>query len=136
MDKKQEEELREHYNYPKNNKKLENYNAKGIGKNPENFGEVVMYLQVGEDEKIEEIGFESKGCPTIAFNGSVFTETVKGETLSEGLDVANELLQHLKDNPIPDGDCPQMVLQAYIAAVQNYEEKKVNPTKEECMLYI
>ena len=58
MDKKQEEELREHYNYPKNNKKLENYNAKGIGKNPENFGEVVMYLQVGEDEKIEEIGFD------------------------------------------------------------------------------
>ena len=42
----EEDYLKEHYTNPQNNVALEKYNAKGICKNPDNSGEVSMYLLV------------------------------------------------------------------------------------------
>jgi len=134
MTEAQKLEAKEHYDNPKNNKALKVYNAKGIGKNPDNFGMVEMTLLV-EDEIIKEIGYEFKGCPTIAFNSSIFSETVKNETMEEALDVANDLLNRLNGSEMDD-ECPKMVLVSFQAAFQNYTNNKNGEEEKEKVLFI
>jgi len=46
MNEQQQKELKEHFNNPKNNKKLEVFNGKGVCKNPDKKGFVMNYLQI------------------------------------------------------------------------------------------
>ena len=81
--KEMEDKLVDHYQNPKNNEALKNYNARGVGRNPDNWGQVDMYLLIDEDGIVRDLGYEFKGCPTIAFTASVFTEEIKGVPLEE-----------------------------------------------------
>lgn len=117
-----QKELMEHYQNPQNNTKLENYNGLGIAKNPANFGQVAMYLLI-EDGIIKNIGYDFRGCPSIAMSGSLLTTTLKGETLEEGISVANELETRLKFAQDED-ECPRMIICSFLAAAQNYKNRQ------------
>eukprot|EP00831_Metopus_contortus_P067315 TRINITY_DN6005_c0_g1_i3.p2 TRINITY_DN6005_c0_g1~~TRINITY_DN6005_c0_g1_i3.p2 ORF type:complete len:125 (-),score=30.79 TRINITY_DN6005_c0_g1_i3:92-466(-) len=70
--------LNDHYHDPKNRWALKEYNARGIGRNPDNYGQVDMYLLINGNEEIANVGYEFNGCPTISFSASIFTEEIKG----------------------------------------------------------
>ncbi len=118
----QESIAKEHYVNPKNNKVLENYNARGIGRNPDNWGQVDMYLLIDENEILRDLGYEYKGCPTISFTASIFTEELKNVPLVDALHTTQAELDELNAQSNCD-DCIKMILVAFIAAYNNYSER-------------
>lgn len=122
LSKEQESKIKEHYNNPKNNKVLENYNARGIGRNPDNWGQVDMYLLVDEKEILRDLGYEYKGCPTISFTASVFTEELKGVKLEDAYNSTQKELEVLNAQDNCD-DCIKMILVAFLCAYENYHQR-------------
>lgn len=118
----QANKIREHFNNPKNNKKLENYNARGVGRNPDNWGQVDMYILLDENEVVSDIGYEYKGCPTISFTASVFTEELKGTKLMDSMINTKAELDVLNAQNNCD-DCIKMILVAFICACENYIDR-------------
>ncbi len=125
----QEKKIKEHYENPKNNTALENFNARGIGRNPDNWGQVDMYLSIDEDEVLQDLGYEYKGCPTISFTASVFTEELKGVPLEDALLTTKASLDEMNAKQNCD-DCIKMILVAFIAAYDNYQNRKKNIDEE------
>ncbi|NPA73963.1 MAG: iron-sulfur cluster assembly scaffold protein [Epsilonproteobacteria bacterium] len=129
MTKEQEELLKEHFNHPKNFGKLKEYNAKGVCVNPDKDAKVTIFLKVNDDNKVvEDIGFLIKGCKSTILTGSLFSDTVKGETLDEGVDLCNELLPQMENHLTPDKEKPRLVMHAFLAAVENYGKKDEKQT--------
>jgi len=125
----QVEVLNDHYHDPKNRWALKEYNARGIGRNPDNYGQVDMYLLVNDNEEIEDVGYEFNGCPTISFSASIFTEDVKGIPLKEALDMTQSSFDEIiaKDNC---EECTTMILLAFLAAHENYEKRQKGSDEE------
>ncbi|RLA73347.1 MAG: hypothetical protein DRG78_22695 [Epsilonproteobacteria bacterium] len=130
LTKEQEQKIKEHYDNPKNNKALENYNARGVGRNPDNWGQVDMYLLIDENEIVQDLGYEYKGCPTISFSASVFTEELKGVPLKDALTTTQAELDELNAQTNCD-DCIKMILVAFIAANENYIQRAQGTNKED-----
>ena len=123
LTKTQEDIAKEHYVNPKNNYVLENYNARGIGRNPDNWGQVDMYLQIDENEILRDIGYQYKGCQTISFTASIFTEELKNVPLKDALYTTQKELDELNAQSNCE-DCIKMILVAFIAANENYLQRK------------
>ncbi len=136
MSKEQQELLREHYEHPKNFGKLDNYNAKGVCYNPEKMAKVTIFLNVNQDEIVEDIGFLIKGCKSTILTGSLFSDTVKGESISEGVDLCDELLPQMEKDLTPDKEKPRLVINAFLAAVENYKDRKHGKNEEEKLITI
>jgi len=121
--------LNDHYHDPKNRWALKEYNARGIGRNPDNYGQVDMYLLVNENGEIENVGYEFNGCPTISFSASVFTEDIKGITLKEAFDMTKASYDEVeaKDNC---EECTTMILVAFLAAYENYYNRQKSVEEE------
>eukprot|EP00831_Metopus_contortus_P067313 TRINITY_DN6005_c0_g1_i1.p3 TRINITY_DN6005_c0_g1~~TRINITY_DN6005_c0_g1_i1.p3 ORF type:complete len:140 (-),score=22.22 TRINITY_DN6005_c0_g1_i1:250-669(-) len=115
--------LNDHYHDPKNRWALKEYNARGIGRNPDNYGQVDMYLLINGNEEIANVGYEFNGCPTISFSASIFTEEIKGLPVEEALHMTQTSLEEMaaKDNC---EECTAMILVAFLAAYENYQNKK------------
>ncbi len=128
--KEMEDKLVEHYQNPKNNKALKDYNARGVGRNPDNWGQVDMYLLIDENDILQDLGYIYKGCPTISFTASVFTEELKNVPLGDALYTTQLELDELnaKDNC---DECIKMILVAFIAAHENYIQRKDGTNKED-----
>ncbi|MDQ1326651.1 MAG: nitrogen fixation protein NifU [Campylobacterota bacterium] len=125
----QAKKLNEHYHDPKNRWALKEYNARGIGRNPSNYGQVDLYLLINDQEIIENIGYEFNGCPTIAFTASIYTEEMKGSSLEEALQTTQFSLEEMaaQDNC---EECTQMILLAFLGAYENYQNRKNNRDEE------
>jgi len=110
---------------PRNYGKLESPSAQGIGKNPENGEMVIVYLLIS-DGKIEDIRFQAKACMTTIIAGSIFTETIKGVTIEESIELAKIMLDKLDQMPPEEAACSEMVAEAFLAALEHFEAKKVD----------
>jgi len=135
LTKDQKEKIHEHYHNPKNMKALTNYSARGIGRNPDNWGQVDMYILVDENEIITDLGYEFKGCPTIAFTASVFTEELIGVPLKEAYESTQEELD-IQNAQNSCDDCVKMILVAFIAAYANLGERKAGTNLEDFTLHM
>lgn len=133
LSKEQKEQIHEHYHNPKNMKALTDYSARGIGRNPDNWGQVDMYLLIDEDEVVRDLGYEFKGCPTIAFTASVFTEEIKGVPLEEAYESTQAELD-IQNAENSCDDCIKMILVAFIAAYKNFNERKLGTNIEDYTL--
>jgi len=131
MTKEQEELLKDHYNNPKNFGKLEKYNAKGVCVNPEKRAKVTIFLDIDENEIVRDIGFLIKGCKSTILTGSLFSDTVKGESISDGVDLCSELLPQMERDLTPDKEKPRLVMHAFLAAVENYRDRKKGIEEDE-----
>jgi len=121
--------LNDHYHDPKNRWALKEYNARGIGRNPDNYGQVDMYLLINDNEEIANVGYEFNGCPTISFSASIFTEEIKGLPVEEAFHMTQASLDEMaaKDNC---EECTAMILIAFLAAYENYQNKKKDIDEE------
>jgi NifU-like protein involved in Fe-S cluster formation len=128
----QAELIKAHYENPKNAKALKDYNARGIGRNPDNWGQVDMTLKIDNNGILEDLGYEYKGCPTISFTASVFTEELKGVSLEDGFKSTKSELETLMAQTNCD-DCIKMILVAFLSAYDNYYERrsKTSTNKED-----
>ncbi len=130
------DEYIDHMMNPRNYGTMENYSGKGIGKNPHNNELVELYLLLDEEEQIKDIKFQAIGCMSTAVTGSIFTDIVKGESLAEAEDVADEFLKKLEFAPKEDRACAEMVVKAFMAAQVNADNKKAGKEEDAYTLHI
>ena len=116
----------DHMMNPRNYGKLENPDAMGIGKNPDNGEMVIVYLKM-EGDRIEEIRFQAKACMTTVIAGSIFTETVAGTTVEEAKELTKIMIDKLDGMPPEEAACSEMVAEAFLAALDQWEAKKSDP---------
>lgn len=105
----------------------------GIMETPDGFGEVgnplcgdmmSIYLKV-QDDRIEDIKFQTFGCGAAIAVSSILTEMAKGKTLEEAKKISNkdvaEALEGLPKNKL---HCSNLGADALHLAIKNYEDRK------------
>ncbi len=125
------DEYIDHMTNPRNYGSIEPYDAKGVGQNPNNNELVEIYLKIKDSNIIEDIKFQAIGCMSTVVIGSIFTDMIKGETLEEAEDVAEEFLQKMKSAPPEERACGEMVAKGYLAAKINYEHRQNGEREDE-----
>jgi len=123
-------QLIEHMMSPKNYGTLENADANGIGKNPENGEKVAIAIKIGKDESlpyIDDIRFQAIGCTTTVVAGSMLTEEAKGLHFQGIEDLIDTTIKFLDKIPEEDAACTEMVALAIKAAVDTYKMQENDP---------
>jgi nitrogen fixation NifU-like protein len=73
----------DHYKNPRNHGLLEPADALAEGQNPLCGDEVSVSVRMGADDRIEEVGFEGRGCAISQAATSMLSDLVKGRTAQE-----------------------------------------------------
>ena len=73
----------DHYKNPRNHGLLEPADAHAEGQNPLCGDEVAVTVRLGEDDVIEEVGFDGRGCAISQAATSMLSDLVKGKTAAE-----------------------------------------------------
>jgi len=116
----------EHMMNPKNYGKIEDSDAIGMGKNPQNGEKVAIYLKVeaGDDPLIEDIAFQAIGCTTTIVAGSLITSEAKGINFSRAEELVSATLGMLENQTPEDAACTEMVALALKASLDTYYKKQ------------
>ena len=77
------EVILDHYRSPRNHGLLDPSDAVAEGQNPLCGDEITVSVRIGADERIEEVGFEGRGCAISQAATSMLTDLVKGRTAEE-----------------------------------------------------
>lgn len=114
-------EVMNHSNNPKNYGQMENPNCTGKCINEFNGEFVIVYLKV-QDDNLSDISFVSNGCKDMVVAGSLFTEMVKGDSLTNAKEVKASLELQLQNAPQTQKDAGTLVLKAFDASIKHYED--------------
>jgi len=119
-------QLMEHMMNPKNYGEMENSDAIGMGKNPQNGEKVAIYIKVKEENEptIEDISFQAIGCSTTIVAGSIITSEAKGVTFKRAGELISITLGMLDNVPPEDAACSEMVALALQASIDTYIERQ------------
>jgi nitrogen fixation NifU-like protein len=77
------ETILEHYEHPTHKGRMEDASIDLGGGNPGCGDLIVMYLKIGDDERIEKASFEGEGCTISQAGGSIISEMIEGMTIDE-----------------------------------------------------
>ena len=119
------EKVMEHFNQPRNMGEIEN--ASGIGTvGNAKCGDIMrMYMNIDENQVIQDVKFKTFGCGAAVATSSMATELVKGMTVQEALKVTNravmEALDGLPNNKV---HCSLLAEEAIHAALWDYAQKE------------
>ena len=78
-----QEVILDHGKSPRNFRDVEDATAHAHGANPLCGDQLVVYLKVDDDKRIEDVSFVGKGCAISVASASMMTELVKGRTVDE-----------------------------------------------------
>jgi len=124
-----DEILVEHMMNPQNYGKIEDADATGMGKNPQNGEKVAVYLKVEaqDDPLITDIAFQAIGCTTTVVAGSIVTSEAKNIHFTRAEELVSTTLGMLENQSPEDAACTEMVALALKAALDTYREKQKDP---------
>ena len=74
--------LLDHYENPRNRRKIEDPDIMMSWGNPGCGDVLTLYLKIGEAERITEISFEGEGCTVSQASASILTEKLEGQPLA------------------------------------------------------
>jgi len=115
----------DHFRNPRNQGKLKNANAVAQKGNPVCGDVMKVYLKINDEGVIEDAGFETLGCAAAIAVSSLLTEYIKGMTLEEAKKVTkDDIVKEADGLPPAKVHCSMLGVDAALAALQNYEEKK------------
>ena len=84
------EKVMDHFNNPRNVGEIENPSGVGTVGNAKCGDIMRMYLNIDENQVIQEAKFKTFGCGAAVATSSMATELVKGKTVQEALQVTNK----------------------------------------------
>ena len=97
----------DHYRNPRNRGELEAPPATRVeGFNPLCGDEIVVYLLLGDDGRIDDIKIGGQGCSISQSSASMMSAAVKGKTIDEirGLTRAFKSMMSIHEQTLDDGD--------------------------------
>ena len=83
MDDLYREQILDHYKNPHNYGELSGATHQYHDTNPLCGDEITMFLQVGDDGRVNDVHFVGRGCAISQASASILTDEVKGKTLDE-----------------------------------------------------
>lgn len=127
MNEELSQEILEHLMHPKNYGQIDPHNGVGMGYDAKTSEFVIIYLHV-TDARIENIGFATNGCQDTVVLGSMFTEMIKGDTLSNAHRALELMRTQMHESSASQQACAEMVLCAFEAAEQNTDARAKGDT--------
>ena len=118
------DKVMDHFRNPRNVGIIED--ADGIGEvgNPVCGDIMKIYLKISEDQKVEDVKFETFGCGSAIASSSMATELIKGKPLSEALKLTNKAVTEALDGLPPHKlHCSVLAEEAIKTAVKDYYDK-------------
>lgn len=91
----------DHNRHPRNFKELANPTAYSHGTNPLCGDDYHLYLQIGPQKKIEDVGFKGNGCAISKSSASILTTMIRGRTVEDAAELNRQVLQLLTQAEIP-----------------------------------
>lgn len=118
------EKVMEHFNNPRNVGEIENPSGVGTVGNAKCGDIMRMYLNIDDNNVIQEAKFKTFGCGAAVATSSMATELVKGKTVKEALNVTNQAVMEALDGlPPVKVHCSLLAEEAIHAALWDYAQK-------------
>ena len=118
------EKVMDHFMNPRNVGKIED--ADGVGEvGNAKCGDIMkIYIKVN-DGIITDVKFNTFGCGSAIASSSMATEMIKGNPVSEALELTNKAVAEALDGlPAHKLHCSVLAEEAIKAAIEDYEKKK------------
>ena len=118
------EKVMDHFSNPRNVGEIENPSGVGTVGNAKCGDIMRMYLDVDENQVIQDVKFKTFGCGAAIATSSMATEMVKGRTSQQALEVTNKAVMEALDGlPPVKVHCSLLAEQAIHAALWDYAQK-------------
>ena len=119
------EKVMEHFNQPRNMGEIENASGVGTVGNAKCGDIMRMYMNIDENQVIQDVKFKTFGCGAAVATSSMATELVKGMTVQEALKVTNKAVMEALDGlPNNKVHCSLLAEEAIHAALWDYAQKE------------
>jgi len=121
----------DHFRNPRNVGTIEDADGVGEVGNPLCGDMMTIYLKI-EDDRIDDIKFQTFGCGSAIAVSSMLTEIAKGKSLDEAKQITNkDVAKALEGLPKNKLHCSNLGADALQMAIKNYEDRKAGkPTPE------
>ncbi len=119
------EKVLDHFENPRNVGEIADANAVGQVGNAKCGDIMKIYMQISDDEVIEDVKFKTFGCGAAIATSSMATEMVKGKSVDEALTLTNKAVMEALDGlPPVKVHCSVLAEEAVRAAIQDYYDRK------------
>ena len=118
------EKVMDHFANPRNSGIIENASGEGTVGNPTCGDLMTIYIDVDDNEVIQDIKFETFGCGAAIATSSMITEIAKGMTVDEALEITrNDVADALDGLPPIKMHCSNLAADALAEAIKDYKSK-------------
>lgn len=118
------EKVMDHFTNPRNMGEIENASGVGTVGNVKCGDIMRIYLDIDDNQVIQDCKFKTFGCGAAVATSSMATEMVKGKTVQEALQVTNKAVMEALDGlPPVKVHCSLLAEEAVHAALWDYAEK-------------
>lgn len=118
------EKVMDHFTNPRNMGEIENASGVGTVGNARCGDIMRIYLDIDDNQVIQDCKFKTFGCGAAVATSSMATEMVKGKTVQEALQVTNKAVMEALDGlPPVKVHCSLLAEEAVHAALWDYAEK-------------
>ncbi len=118
------EKVMDHFENPRNVGELENASGVGTVGNAKCGDIMRIYLDIDDNQIIQDVKFKTFGCGAAVATSSMATELVKGKTVQEAMAVTNKaVLEALDGLPAVKVHCSLLAEEAIHAALWDYAQK-------------
>lgn len=112
----------DHFRNPRNMGEMESPDAEATVGNP-TCGDVMKIMIKVDDDKIEDVRFQTMGCVAAIASSSMLTELAKGKSLDEAGKISNEdVFLALGGLPPIKVHCSNLAADALREAIRNWEK--------------
>ena len=119
------DKVMDHFKNPRNVGEIENASGVGTVGNAKCGDIMRIYLDIDENQVIQDCKFKTFGCGAAFATSSMATELVIGKTIYEALQVTNKAVMDALDGlPPVKVHCSLLAEEAIHAALWDYAEKK------------
>ena len=118
-----QEQILDHYKYPRNFKIVEDAQISYGDKNPSCGDELEIFVKLDEQDNVVEVGFQGQGCAISMASASLLTEMLEEMTLPEIKKLTNEDIIEMMGIPLTPVrlKCAILSLKVLEGGIHKYE---------------
>ena len=124
------EKVMDHFEHPRNVGEIENASGVGTVGNAKCGDIMRIYLDIDENQIIQDVKFKTFGCGAAVATSSMATELIKGKSIDDALKLTNKAVVEALDGlPAVKLHCSVLAEQAIKSALADYYTKQgIDPT--------
>lgn len=118
------DKVMDHFANPRNTGRIENPSGQGTVGNPTCGDLMTIYIDVDDNDVIQDIKFETFGCGAAIATSSMITEMAVGVPIEDALKISrNDVADELDGLPPVKMHCSNLAADALRAAIDDYKQK-------------